>query len=46
MVFPVILGKGRRLFTDDIPRSPFSLSDLRRLGAAGVTVQAFVPIVS
>jgi len=28
------------------PGPPFSLSDLRRLGAAGVTVQAFVPIVS
>lgn len=44
MVFPVILGSGRRLFPDDVDdKRILELTDFRKIGG-GVTVQTFVPV--
>jgi hypothetical protein len=37
MVFPVILGKGRRLFADTRAKEPVRLADSRTVGA-GIAV--------
>jgi dihydrofolate reductase len=41
MVFPTILGRGRRLFPDGIDRLKFRLSESRRVGPEGVQVQVY-----
>ena len=41
MVFPTILGRGRRLFPDGIDRLKFSLAESRTVGPDGVQVQVF-----
>ena len=41
MVFPTILGRGRRLFPDGIDRLKFELAEARTVGPDGVQVQVF-----
>lgn len=43
MVFPVVLGSGRRLFAEDIPLTMLKLVDYLPVGPDGVVVQTFVP---
>ena len=39
MVFPTILGRGRRMFPDGIDRLKFTLVESRTVGPDGVQVQ-------
>lgn len=41
MVFPTILGRGRRLFPDGIDRLKFELAESRTVGTDGVQVQVY-----
>jgi dihydrofolate reductase len=41
MVFPTVLGRGRRLFPDGIDRLKFSLAESRQVGSDGVQVQIY-----
>jgi dihydrofolate reductase len=41
MIFPTILGRGRRLFPDGIDQLKFRLAQSRRVGPDGVQVQVF-----
>jgi dihydrofolate reductase len=41
MVFPTILGRGRRLFPDGIDRLKFALTESRTVGPDGVQVQVY-----
>jgi len=41
MVFPTILGRGRRLFPEGIDRLKFTLAESRAVGPDGVQVQVF-----
>ena len=41
MVFPTILGRGRRLFPDGIDRRKFRLTESRTVGPDGVQVQVY-----
>ncbi|MGE5156079.1 MAG: dihydrofolate reductase family protein [Betaproteobacteria bacterium] len=41
MVFPTILGRGRRLFPDGIDRLKFKLAQSRTVGPDGVQVQVY-----
>ena len=41
MVFPTILGRGRRLFPDGIDRLNFTLAEWRTVGPDGVQVQVY-----
>ena len=41
MVFPTILGRGRRLFPDGIDRRKLKLTDDRGVGSDGVRVQVY-----
>ncbi len=41
MVFPTILGRGRRLFPDGIDRLKFTLVETRTVGPDGVQVQVY-----
>jgi len=41
MVFPTILGRGRRLFPDGIDRLKFTLVETRTVGPDGVHVQVY-----
>jgi dihydrofolate reductase len=43
MVFPVVLGKGRRLFLDHTAKNPLELVEVRPVGSDGVTVQVYRP---
>jgi dihydrofolate reductase len=43
MVFPVVLGKGKRLF-DGAPTTSFKLTDSKQVGSDGVTILTFAPI--
>ena len=43
MVFPVVLGKGRRLFLDHTAKNPFELVEARPVGDDGVTIQIYRP---
>ncbi|MDP9220882.1 MAG: dihydrofolate reductase family protein [Actinomycetota bacterium] len=42
MVFPTILGRGKRLFPDGIDRVKFRLADTRVVGPDGVQVHTYV----
>ena len=41
MVFPTILGRGRRLFPDDIDRLKLRLAETKTVGPDGVQVQVY-----
>jgi dihydrofolate reductase len=41
MVFPTILGRGRRLFPDDIDRLKLTLAESRTVGPDGVQIQIY-----
>ena len=41
MVFPTILGRGKRLFPDGIDRLKFNLTEVRTVGPDGVQVQVY-----
>jgi dihydrofolate reductase len=41
MVFPTVLGRGRRLFPDGIDRLKFKLAESRPVGQEGVQVQVY-----
>jgi dihydrofolate reductase len=41
MVFPTILGRGRRMFPDGIDRLKFELAEARTVGPDGVQVQVY-----
>ena len=41
MVFPTILGRGRRLFPDGIDRRKLALVESRQVGPDGVQVQVY-----
>ena len=41
MVFPTILGRGRRLFPDGIDRLKLALAETRTVGPDGVQVQIY-----
>jgi dihydrofolate reductase len=41
MVFPVVLGKGKRLFADGGGRVPLTLADAKPVGPAGVIVLTY-----
>jgi dihydrofolate reductase len=43
MVFPVVLGKGKKLFADGIGKAPLALSELKSVGDDGVTVAIYTP---
>jgi dihydrofolate reductase len=43
MVFPIVLGSGRRLFDDGITTTRLMLTDSRQVGPDGVTVLTYVP---
>jgi dihydrofolate reductase len=41
MVFPTVLGRGKRLFPDGIDRLKLTLADSRQVGSDGVQVQIY-----
>jgi hypothetical protein len=41
MVFPTILGRGRRLFPDGIDRLKLTLAESRTVGTDGVLVHVY-----
>jgi dihydrofolate reductase len=46
MVFPVVLGKGKKLFEDDGPKAPLALTDSRPVGDDGVQILVYAPVDS
>jgi dihydrofolate reductase len=44
MVFPVVLGKGKRLFGDGIAKLPLALSQSMPVGDEGVVVLTYTPL--
>jgi dihydrofolate reductase len=43
MVFPIVLGEGKRLFTEGHPRTKLRLTDSKAVGPDGVFVLTYVP---
>jgi dihydrofolate reductase len=43
MVFPVVLGRGRRLFLDHTTKNPLELAEVRPVGDDGVLIQIYRP---
>ena len=41
MVFPTVLGRGKRAFPEGIDRLKFSLAESRTVGPDGVQVQVY-----
>jgi dihydrofolate reductase len=41
MVFPTILGRGKRLFPDGIDRLKLTLAETRTVGPDGVQIQVY-----
>ena len=41
MVFPTILGRGRRLFPEDVDRLKLNLAESRTVGSDGVQIQIY-----
>lgn len=44
MVFPIVLGKGMKLFPDGSPRTKLRLTEAKPVGPDGVTVLTFQPV--
>lgn len=44
MVFPIVLGKGKRLFTDAGRSFPWVLAEARPVGSAGVLILIYQPV--
>ena len=44
MVFPVVLGTGKKLFGETAESKRYKLTDVRAVGSDGVTVQVFEPV--
>ncbi len=44
MVFPTVLGSGRRLFGDTSVPKPFRLAESRPVGPEGVTILIYQPV--
>jgi dihydrofolate reductase len=44
MVFPTVLGKGKRLFADGRPQTTLKLTDCRPVGPDGVAVMVYEPV--
>ena len=45
MVFPIMLGSGKRLFTDGTPKTRLTLIEQRQIGSDGVTILTYAPFV-
>jgi len=43
MVFPVVLGAGKKLFGDGAAKVPLALSESRSVGRDGVTIAVYTP---
>jgi dihydrofolate reductase len=43
MVFPVVLGRGRRLFLDHTAKNPLELVEMKTVGDEGVVLQIYRP---
>lgn len=43
MVFPIVLGKGKRLFDDTMVKHPLELMEVKPVGSAGVVTMIFQP---
>jgi dihydrofolate reductase len=43
MVYPILLGAGKRLFADTRAAAPLKLSDIRPVGEAGVSTHVYLP---
>jgi dihydrofolate reductase len=43
MVFPVVLGEGKRLFADEAPMASWRLVEAKPVGSAGVVVLTYQP---
>ena len=44
MVFPILLGTGKRLFGEDVPRTVLRLTDTKPVGPDGVLVLTYEPV--
>ena len=44
MIFPVVLGAGKRLFKEAAGMNTFSLSEVRQVGPDGVTILIYRPV--
>jgi dihydrofolate reductase len=44
MVFPIVLGQGKRLFADGRPQTTLTLTDSRPVGPDGVVVLTYEPV--
>jgi dihydrofolate reductase len=44
MVFPVVLGQGKRLFQDGRPRTTLRLTGSQQVGPDGIVVLTYVPV--
>ncbi len=44
MVFPIVLGKGRRLFPDGLPTRSLKLVEAKPVGSAGVVTLVYQPL--
>jgi dihydrofolate reductase len=43
MVFPIVLGSGKRLFGEDVPPTPLRLLDSKAVGSDGVFILTYEP---
>jgi dihydrofolate reductase len=43
MVFPIVLGKGKKLFEADVPKAPLALTQSTPVGDQGVVVLVYTP---
>lgn len=43
MVFPIVLGKGKRLFGDGLPRTKLQLVDSKPVGPDGIVILTYKP---
>lgn len=44
MVYPIVLGGGKRLFQDGLPRTTLKLVDTKRVGPQGVLILTYKPV--
>ena len=43
MVYPIVLGQGKRLFQEGLPRTAFKLVDTKHVGPEGVVILTYKP---